>query len=60
MGYQILFNGVSRAGTCFGLTALQYNIREAKRCASHEAFAGNKIEVVDENHTKVFWSSEKK
>jgi len=58
MGYQILINGRSAFGTTYGLSALQMTIRDAQSRSRNKNFAGDKIEVVNEDHTKTFWSSE--
>jgi hypothetical protein len=58
MGYQILINGRSAFGTTYGLSALQMTIRSAQWNSRQETFDGDKIEVVNEDHTKTFWSSE--
>ena len=57
MGYQILINGRSAFGTTYGLSALQMTIRDAQSKSRNKNFDGDKIEVVNENHTKTFWSS---
>tara|TARA_Y100000385_G_C12768023_1_gene498031 strand:- start:310 stop:501 length:192 start_codon:yes stop_codon:yes gene_type:complete len=57
MGYQILINGRSAFGTTYGLSALQMTIRSAQWNSRQETFYGDKIEVVNEDHTKTFWSS---
>ena len=60
MGYQILINGRSAGGTTYGLSALQMTIRNAQWNSKQKIFDGDKIEVVNEDHTKTFWSLELK